>query len=74
MGRYLLPERRFVETQKRWKNICRYLTSKGVPFDYVQSEGPGSVERLASMMTRAGYRTIIIVGEMLRLIMHFVVL
>lgn len=56
------PKEGSSKTHKRWKNICRYLTSKGVPFDYVQSEGPGSVERLASMMTRAGYRTIIIVG------------
>lgn len=35
---------------------------QGVAFDYVQSEGAGSVERLASMMTRAGYGTIIVVG------------
>lgn len=39
-----------------------YLTSTGIDYDYVQSEGPGSIERLASMMTRAGYGTIVIVG------------
>lgn len=35
---------------------------QGVAYDYVQSEGPGSVERLSSMLTRAGYSTIIVVG------------
>lgn len=31
-------------------------------YDFVQSEGPGSVERLAAMLTRSGYATIIVVG------------
>lgn len=47
---------------RRWNKIRNYLGEQGVQFDFVQSEGPGSVERLAAMMTRSGYRTIIIVG------------
>lgn len=38
------------------------MTEKGIQFDFVQSEGSGSVERLAAMLTRSGYLTIIIVG------------
>lgn len=56
------PKEGSPKTHKRWKQIRRYLEAKGVTFDYVQSEGPGSVERLASMLTRAGYGTIIVVG------------
>lgn len=47
---------------RRWNKIRNYLGEQGVQFDFVQSEGPGSVERLAAMMTRSGYRTLIIVG------------
>lgn len=49
-------------TKKRWNAMRSYMTSTGITYDYVQSEGPGSIERLASMMTRAGYTTIVIVG------------
>lgn len=56
------PKEGSPRTHKRWKEIRRQLDSYGVTYDYVQSEGPGSVERLAAMMTRSGYRTIIIVG------------
>lgn len=56
------PKEGSTHTQKRWKKIHLYLEEKGVSFDYVQSEGAGSVERLAAMMTRAGYETIVIVG------------
>lgn len=47
---------------KRWKHILRYLEQRGVVFDYVKSENSANVERLAAMMTRSGYRTIIIAG------------
>lgn len=47
---------------RRWRKILRYLHERKVDFDYVQSEGPGSVERLAGMMARHGARTIIVVG------------
>ena len=56
------PKEGSPRTHKRWNKIRHYLEWQGVAFDYVQSEGTGSVERLASMMTRAGYGTIIIVG------------
>ena len=39
-----------------------YLTEKGVLYDFVQSEGPESVERLAGMLASNGYKTIIVVG------------
>jgi len=50
------------KTHKRWKKINRYMTEAGIQFDFVQSEGAGSVERLAAMLTRSGYITIIVVG------------
>lgn len=56
------PKEGSPRTHRRWNKIRNYLQAQGVSFDYVQSEGSGSVERLASMMTRAGYQTIIIVG------------
>ena len=52
-----------IERGKRnWPKIHQYLDEKGVKYDFVQSEGPGSVERLAAMLTKNGYRTIVIVG------------
>ena len=50
------------KVQKRWKEIKEYMDSKGVNYDYVQSEGFGSVERLAKILANNGYRTIVIVG------------
>lgn len=50
------------KVQKRWKEIKEYMDSKGVEYDYVQSEGFGSVERLAGILANNGYRTIVIVG------------
>ena len=38
------------------------MDSKGVSYDYVQSEGFGSVERLAGILANNGYRTIVVVG------------
>ena len=46
------------KVQKRWKEIKEYIDSKGVPYDYVQSEGFGSVERLAGILANNGYRII----------------
>lgn len=48
--------------QKRWKKIKDYMDEMGVDYDYVQSEGYGSVERLAGILANNGYRTIVIVG------------
>ena len=38
------------------------MEERGVLFDYLQSEGYGSVERLARMLANNGYRTIVVVG------------
>lgn len=50
------------KAQKRWDEIRKYMESRGVLFDYLQSEGYGSVERLARMLANNGYQTIVIVG------------
>lgn len=50
------------KTQKRWEAIKNYMDSRGVCYDYVQSEGFGSVERLARTLANNGYRTLVIVG------------
>ena len=50
------------KAQKKWNAIRGYMESRGVMFDYLQSEGYGSVERLARMLANNGYRTIVIVG------------
>lgn len=50
------------KAHKRWKEIKEYMDSKGVLYDYVQSEGFGSVERLAGILANNNYRTIIVVG------------
>lgn len=47
---------------KRWDMIRRYMELRGVQYDYVQSEGFGSVERLAGMLCANGYQTIVLVG------------
>ena len=49
-------------TQKRWNEIRSYMEKQQVEFDYVQSEGFGSVERLTKTMANNGYKTIVIVG------------
>lgn len=50
------------KAHKRWQEIKEYMDNKGVSYDYVQSEGFGSVERLAGILANNGYRTIVIVG------------
>ena len=50
------------KAQKRWTEIRDYMESKGVKFDYVQSEGFGSIERLTRTLANNGYRTIVVVG------------
>ncbi|WP_321480969.1 YegS/Rv2252/BmrU family lipid kinase [uncultured Bacteroides sp.] len=50
------------KVKKRWKEIKEYMDSKNVAYDYVQSEGFGSVERLAGILSNNGYRTIVVVG------------
>ncbi len=50
------------KVQKRWKKIKQHMDGRGVKYDYVQSEGFGSVERLAGILAGNGYRTIVVVG------------
>ena len=50
------------KVRKRWDEIRGYIESFGVDFDYVHSEGYGSVERLARTLANNGYRTIVVVG------------
>ena len=50
------------KVKKRWKEIKQYMDSQNVSYDYVQSEGFGSVERLAGILANNGYRTIVVVG------------
>ena len=50
------------KTQKKWDAIREYMESRGVLFDYLQSEGYGSVERLARMLANNGYKTIVVIG------------
>lgn len=50
------------KTKKRWQEIKQYLDARSVHYDYVQSEGFGSVERLTKMLIERGYQTLVIVG------------
>jgi Sphingosine kinase and enzymes related to eukaryotic diacylglycerol kinase len=50
------------KAHKRWKEIKEYIDSRNVSYDYVQSEGFGSVERLARILANNGYRIIVVVG------------
>lgn len=50
------------KVQKRWNEIREYMESRKVAFDYIHSEGFGSVERLARTLADNGYRTIVVVG------------
>lgn len=49
-------------TQKHWLRMQAYLGEHGVEYDFVQSESAESVERLAAMLVKNGYRLIVIVG------------
>lgn len=50
------------KAQKRWQTIRAYMDECKVKYDYVQSEGFGSVERLAKTLANNGYLTIVVVG------------
>ncbi len=49
--------------QKRWAQMREYIESKGVSYDFVQSDEDGSVERLARMLCANGYHTVVVVGS-----------
>ncbi len=56
------PKEGVRKTHKRWEAIQAYLKEKQVDYDFIQSESPDSVERLAGMLVANGYVTIIVVG------------
>lgn len=56
------PKEGVRRTHKQWEAIRDYLKEKQVDYDFVQSEGEDSVERLAGMLASNGYETLIIVG------------
>ena len=56
------PKSGVVRPMKRWKEIREYLVSKGVEYDYLESENYGSAERQARMFADNGYETIVVVG------------
>ncbi len=56
------PKSGVLRTHKRWEKIRRHLNEQGIEYDFVQSEGDGSEERLAAMLAKNGYQTIVIVG------------
>ncbi len=51
------------QSRKDWRKIQQHLEAKGVVFDMVQSESYSSVERLAEMLCRNGYKTIVLIGN-----------
>ncbi len=56
------PKEGIRRTHKHWEAIRDYLQEKQVAYDFVQSEGVDSVERLAGMLASNGYSTLVIVG------------
>ncbi|MCD8318876.1 MAG: lipid kinase [Paraprevotella sp.] len=61
-GLIYCPKEGVRHIHKEWEEISAYLAEKNVSYDFVQSEDPKSVERLAAMLAANGYTTIIIVG------------
>ncbi len=49
-------------THRRWEKIRQLLSDRGVEYDFVQSEGHGVEQRLAVMLAKNGYTTIVVVG------------
>ena len=56
------PHSGFDNSRKRWALIRKYMEKKGMQYDFLQSETPDSVERLAKMMCENGYHVIVVVG------------
>lgn len=61
-GIIYVPKPGVRRTHKRWEHILAYLEEKDVKFDFVQSEGVSSVNRLTQMLINNGYRMLVIVG------------
>ena len=56
------PKQGITKTHRRWERIQAALQTRGVKYDFVQSDTRGSVERLTTMLVNNGYKTIIVVG------------
>lgn len=56
------PKAGTLRPMKRWQEIREYLISKGIEYDYIESENYASVERQARMFADNGYETIVVVG------------
>jgi len=56
------PKQGVRRTHKRWERIKELLDTNDVAYDFVQSEGVESVDRLTKMLITNGYSTLIIVG------------
>ena len=61
-GIIYVPKVGSLRPMKRWKEIREYLASKGVEYDFIQSENFDSIERHARMLADNGYETIVVVG------------
>jgi len=61
-GIIYVPKAGVSNSQKRWNQIREYLELRGVCYDYVQSEGVESIERITRMFIANGYRTIVLIG------------
>lgn len=56
------PKHGTAHPHRRWEEIKRCLNSRGIEYDFVQSENSNSVERLVNMLINNGYKTLVIVG------------
>lgn len=61
-GIVYVPRAGVKNSHKRWDQIREYLEFRKVRYDFVQSEGEGSIERLTRMLIDSGHRTIVVVG------------
>lgn len=61
-GIIYVPQAGAFRPMKRWKEIREYLSTKGVEYDYIESENYKSVERQVRMFADNGYGTVVLVG------------
>ncbi|MCQ2126509.1 MAG: lipid kinase [Bacteroidaceae bacterium] len=61
-GIVYVPKAGVSNAQKRWNQIRSYLEFRGVKYDFVQSNGEGSVERITRLLIDSGHTTIVVIG------------
>jgi len=61
-GIVYVPKAGVRNAQKRWNQIRGYLEFRGVKYDFVQSNGENSVERITRLLIDSGHMTIVVVG------------